>query len=178
MHALDLARWGLGVDFPTRVTSAGGRYRFDDDQETPDTHIVTYEFDDKAIMWEGISWSPVGPGGSAFGVSFHGDTGTLELFDSGHRIFDMQNKLVSEQSGAAGDIEHFDNFLRCVREGGRPTADIEEAHRSTLLCHLGNIAQRAGRSLRTDPANGHILQDPAAAGEWGREYAPGWKPNA
>ena len=75
VHALDLARWGMGVDFPTRVTSSGGHYRYDDDQETPDTHLVAFEFGSKALTWEGLSWSPMGPGGSAFGVTFHGDLG-------------------------------------------------------------------------------------------------------
>jgi hypothetical protein len=56
IHALDVCRWGLGVDCPTRVTSGGGKYRYNDDQETPDTHAVTYEFGDKAITWEGRSW--------------------------------------------------------------------------------------------------------------------------
>jgi predicted dehydrogenase len=32
MHQIDLARWGLGVEYPVRVTSAGGRYRYQDDQ--------------------------------------------------------------------------------------------------------------------------------------------------
>lgn len=175
VHALDLARWGMGVDFPTRVTSSGGRYRFDDDQETPDTHLVTFEFGPRAITWEGLSWSPHGPGGSAFGATFHGDDGTLELFDIGYRIYDMQSKLVAEQSGTGGDLEHIDDFLRCVREGGRPTADIEEGHRSALLCHLGNIAYRVGRDLEIDPSNGHPRED-AAVAMWGREYAPGWRP--
>ncbi len=175
VHALDLARWGMGVDFPTRVTSCGGRYRYDDDQETPDTHLVTFEFGSRAITWEGLSWSPLGPGGSAFGATFHGEEGTLELFDIGYRLYDMQNKLVAEHSGPGGDYEHIDDFLRCVREGGRPTADIEEGHRSALLCHLGNIAHRTGRDLEIDPSNGHP-RDEAALALWGREYAPGWQP--
>jgi predicted dehydrogenase len=176
VHGLDLARWGMGVDFPTRVTSAGGRYRFEDDQETPDTHVVTFEFGRRAISWECLSWSPYGPAGSAFGATFHGENGTLDVYDIGYRLYDMQNKLVAEQAGSGGDLEHIDDFLRCVREGGRPAADIEEGHRSALLCHLGNIAYRIGHGFETDPSNGHPRDDAAATGLWSCEYAPGWKP--
>ena len=51
-------------------------------------------------------------------------------------------------------------------------------HRTTLLCHYGNISQFLGRTLQLDPANGHILNDPEAMASWGREYEPGWKPTA
>jgi predicted dehydrogenase len=176
VHALDLARWGLQVDFPHSVTSTGGRYFYDDDQETPDTHVICFDFGDRAITWEGLSCNPLGPDGTAFGVSFHGDKGTMKLFDSGYQILDMSRKLTEEASGPGADEEHFADFLKCIREGGSPTADIAEAHKSTLLCHLGNIAQRTGRALRTDPANGRILADPAATQLWGREYEPGWTP--
>jgi predicted dehydrogenase len=176
VHALDLARWGLGVDYPTGVTAGGGRYRWEDDQETPDTMMVSLEFGDRLITWEGLSWSPMGPGGSMFGVTFHGDQGTLELLDSGHRIFDMRNKEIGSFPGTGGDVEHFDDFLRCIRQGGHPTADIEEGHKSTLLCHLGNIAYRVGHKLQTRPDDGHILDDPAAEAHWSKEYEPGWKP--
>ena len=55
-------------------------------------------------------------------------------------------------------------------------AEILEAHKSTLMCHLGNIAHRTGRNLRCDPSNGHILGDEEAMGYWSKEYAKGWEP--
>ena len=55
-HMIDLMRWGLGVDYPKRVTSSGGRYRYQDDWETPDTQIITLEFDNNTLIeWEGRS---------------------------------------------------------------------------------------------------------------------------
>lgn len=177
VHALDVARWGLGVDFPIRVTSGGGKYRHDDDQETPDTHIVTYNFPGgKSIMWEGLSWSPYGPGGSMFGMVFHGDQGTLSIVDNGYKIFDLKNKEIAANAGQGGEGAHIANFLDCIRNGGRPNADIAEAHKSTLLCHLGNIAHRVNRVLTTSEKDGHIIGDEAAMQHWGREYRPGWEP--
>ncbi|MCP5524571.1 MAG: Gfo/Idh/MocA family oxidoreductase, partial [Verrucomicrobiales bacterium] len=32
VHEMDIARWGLGVDLPTRITATGGHFMFDDDQ--------------------------------------------------------------------------------------------------------------------------------------------------
>lgn len=176
VHALDVARWGMQVDFPTRVASLGGRYRFDDDQETADTHHVSYEFGDRMIVWEGLSWSPLGPGGSGFGITFHGDEGSMHVFDNGYIKYDMKNKIVQEENGSGGDGDHFANFLNCIRNGGRPNADIEEAHKSTLLCHLGNISLRTSRTLKTNPADGHILDDQDAARMWSKEYDPAWQP--
>ena len=75
IHSLDVCRWGLGVDYPIRVTSGGGKYRHDDDQETPDTQTVTFDFGDKSILWEGRSWHPRGFEGSAFGIAFYGEKG-------------------------------------------------------------------------------------------------------
>ena len=51
-HEIDIARWALGVDYPVRVSSSGGRYHFDDDWEFFDTQVVTFEFDNgAAITW-------------------------------------------------------------------------------------------------------------------------------
>jgi predicted dehydrogenase len=178
VHALDVARWGLGVDYPIRVTSGGGKYRYDDDQETPDTHLVTYDFPGKkSISWEGLSWSPYGSGGSSFGITFHGEEGTISIDENGYKQYDLKNKevsVVSEKGGGEGD--HLANFLACIKSGKLPNADIEQGHKSTLLCHLGNIAHRVNRVLTTSEKDGHIQGDDEAMALWSREYRPGWEP--
>jgi predicted dehydrogenase len=45
IHELDIARWGLGVKYPTRVAAIGAHVMFDDDQTTPNVLNVAYEFD-------------------------------------------------------------------------------------------------------------------------------------
>jgi len=177
VHTLDLCRWGLGVDFPVHVTSSGGRYHFQDDQETPDTHTVCFDFDDRrSIIWEGLSCNRHRAGF----VTFFGDAGTLDLESNGsHTVYGADDKVVDEfRSGSQGDIEHILNFVTAIRDE-RPlnlNAEIAEGHKSTLLCHLGNIAYRVGRSLDCDPQNGHVLDDEAAMALWQREYEAGWEP--
>ena len=178
VHTLDLCRWGLNVDFPIQVNSSGGRYHFrGDDQETPDTHAVAFTFpDDRQITWEGLSCNRHGNGF----ISFYGDGGTLELdTNGGYRVFDLGDKLVEEkQSNRRGDTEHMDNFLAAIRND-KPRSlntEIAEGHKSTLLCHLGNISQRVGRTLHCDATNGHIQEDAEAIKLWQRDYAPGWAP--
>ena len=178
VHGIDVARWALDVTYPNRVIASGGRYRHDDSQETPDTMMVTMDFPEgKTITWEGLSWSPLGPHDSSFGISVHGTKGSIVIRGSGYAQFDMRNKEVTAKNGAGGDADHFADFLDAVRTGRRPNADIEKAHQSTLLCHLGNIAYRTGSVLNTDPANGHILNHPEAEKYWTREYAEGWQPS-
>jgi predicted dehydrogenase len=176
IHALDLCRWGLNATFPRRVTSGGGRYIYDDDQETPDTQIVTFDFGDRFIAFESQSCRRHGYEGSGFGAAFYGDQATMIIDGGGYRLYDKADKPAGEVKGPSSDGPHLQDFVDCVRQGGRPTADIEEGHRSTLLCLLGNIAWRLGRTLDCDPRNGHILNDPEAAAMWSREYQPGWKP--
>ncbi len=177
VHTLDLCRWGMGVDFPTRVTSSGGRYHYQDDQETPDTHTVCFEFPGRqSITWEGLSCNRHGGGF----CTFYGEEGALELDSNGTFIvYDRQDKKVSENRGTTrGDTEHVDNFLAAIRseDPASLNAEIAEGHKSTLLCHLGNIAQRTGRTLNCDPENGRIQNDAEAMELWKREYAPNWEP--
>lgn len=177
VHSIDVCRWGLGVDYPVRVSSTGGRYRFEDDQETPDTHTVGFEFADrKMITWEGLSCN-TGPGGAAFDIMFFGEKGSVVIKDNGWTVHDPKGKEIAKHPAAKNNLnEHLSNWLNAMRGEGTLNSESLEAHRSTLLCHLGNIAHRTGRALKCDPKDGQILEDKTAAQMWTREYAPGFEP--
>lgn len=189
-HMIDLMRWGLDVTYPERVSSAGGRYRYKDDWETPDTQVITLEFpNNTSILWEGRSCNGRPVEGSSVGVIFYGDTGSLIIDGNAYTIYDLKNKVVKEVkneqtidarnlSNPAEDLDalHLQNFLDGIRKGTALNADILGGHQSTLLCQLGNIALRSGNTLHIDPANGHIKNDAAAMKFWQREYQAGWEP--
>jgi predicted dehydrogenase len=177
VHRLDICRWGLGVDYPIRVSSAGGRYHWHDDQETPDTHLVTFDFEDgKSVTWENLSCNRQGMGGIHDGISFHGESGSVLLVGNGYTVYDRDNKEVRKAKGPHGNVEHIANFLAGVRAEAPLNAEILEGHRTALMCHLGNIAYRTKRTLHCDPKTGRIQGDKEASAMWGREYAPGWEP--
>jgi len=189
-HEVDVMRWAMGLTFPVRVESAGGRYHFKDDWECADTQVATFEFGEgKSIIWEGRSCNGFRTEGLERGVTFHGEQGSVLVDDNGYTVFDRKNKVVNkvddvaEQSttnttgpGDRLDTYHLVNFLDCMRSRKPPNADIEEGHRSVTLCHLANIAYRVGHTIRCDPANGHVLDDSQAQSLWSRSYEPGWEP--
>ena len=190
-HEIDCCRWFLGVDYPTKVTSTGGRFAFKDDWQTPDTQIAGFEFGDKAtITWEGRSCNNYPNEKSGRGFIIYGTNGTLVNLGGGdYKIFDPKNKLVTEVKSeveadanntvsASGNIEmyHFDNFIKTIRGEAKLNGPVSDASKSVLLCHLANIAQRTGETLHCDPSNGHILHNKEAMKLWGRTYEKGWEP--
>ncbi|RFM27526.1 Gfo/Idh/MocA family protein [Deminuibacter soli] len=191
-HEIDCMRWALGVDYPTRVVSAGGRYTAHDDWQTPDTQVVTYEFGPgKSFTWESRSCNNYPVEGSGRGFIIYGEKGTL-VNNGGddYTIYDEKNKMVKQGKDAAVtdtinplgpgenlDGYHFRNFIDAVRKDTPLNAEIAEGHKSVLLCHLGNISQRTGRALNCDTANGgKILHDKDAQHLWSRAYQSGWEP--
>jgi len=189
-HEIDVMRWAMDVNFPTRVESSGGRFHYKDDWECADTQVASFGFEGgKSFIWEARSCNGFKTEGLSRGVTFHGEQGSVLVDDNAYTVFDQKHKVVtkvedvSEQStvditgpGDRLDSYHLANFLDCVRSRKAPNADIEQGHRSVLLCHLANVAYRVGHTVRCDPANGHVLDDKAAQALWGRTYEPGWEP--
>ena len=190
-HEIDVMRWGLGVDYPTKVVSAGGRFAYKDDWETPDTQTITIEFpNNTAMTWEGRSCNDFPVEGTGRGVIFYGEKGTMVIpGGDDYKIFDQTNKLIKEvkteiqQADAVNtmgmgerlDSLHLTNFVESIRGKSTLTMPIAEGHKSTLLPQLGNIAYRTGRALYIDPTNGHIKNDKEAAQLWSRQYEKGWE---
>ncbi|HEY3373118.1 MAG TPA: Gfo/Idh/MocA family oxidoreductase [Prolixibacteraceae bacterium] len=190
-HMVDLLRWGLGVDYPTKVSSSGGRYRYQDDWETPDTQIINFEFGNQiAMSWEGRSCNGKSIEGSTAGAMFYGENGSLLIDGNSYTVFDLQSKVVKEVKNqnivavdarnlsnpdATLDALHIQNFFASIKTGEKLNSDIDSGHKSTLLVQLGNISQRVGNSLNIDPKTGHIIGDQQAQQYWQRSYEKGWE---
>jgi predicted dehydrogenase len=171
VHRLDVARWALETALaakqqtlpavPTRVSALGGKYYFDDVQEWPDTLQVTFDYEGLALLnYEMRIWTGYPLYDEPEGSLVYGDAGSMILGNTRWRAFDAKGKLIKEQAGNYDDGSHARNFLDCMRTRAKPAADLATVgHPSSLLCHLGNAAWRARRTLRFDPATYRFLDD-------------------
>ena len=181
IHELDIARWGLGVTYPTKVSAMGGHFMFDDDQETPNTITASYEFNDggkkKMMEFEVRHWMSNHEGG--IGKSESNTIGNLFYGSKGYMVVEgytnYKTFLGKEQepgpSRTAGE-SHFQNFIDAVRSRKRSdlNAEIEEGAISTTLIHLANISYRVGRTLNFDAASYTCTGDAEANAMFTREY--------
>ena len=193
VHQLDLARWLIGKDFPKAAHAAGGRYTDPDgDGETPDTLVATYEYDDMVMTAEQTLYTdyilkidPVVRQTDMFPywlqcatrIEIFGTKGLMMIgrHGGGWQVFvrpqNRQPVVSAFQHGRFPDVEHKRNFLDCIRSRELPNADIEEGYRSTLLVHYSTISHRlGGAKLEINQNDGTILNNPAAAQYWKREY--------
>ncbi|MGA2246704.1 MAG: Gfo/Idh/MocA family oxidoreductase [Verrucomicrobiota bacterium] len=190
-HEIDVCRWAMGVAWPTRVSSNGGRYAFQDDWETPDTQTISWDFPEgKTMSWEGRSCNGFPVEKLSRGVLIYGTEGTALLDGNAYTIYDKKGKIAKQMksqevvdptntlSSTGQDLDqlHFSNFIDAIRQGTPVNCPATEGHVSVALLHLGNISWRAGRELHCDTSNGHILHDHDARKLWQRKYEPGWEP--
>lgn len=188
-HEIDVCRWALGVEYPVKVQSSGGRYHYNDDWEFYDTQLIAFDFEDeKTITWEGRSCNPAPFHDRGRGSAIYGTEGTVIMDRNGYVIYDLENKVVKEvRSGddeatmdttGGGNLtdRHIANFLAAIRNESEQNAPINEGHKSVLMCHLGNIAQEVGETLYLDQRNGRIVGNAQAMEYWARDYEPGWEP--
>lgn len=188
-HELDVARWALQVEFPENVTvEAAKRYFPEDGWVVYDTMDATFRFPgNKIIKWDGQSRNGYKTLGSDRGTLIYGTNGTVYVDRGGYKLYSRDGNLIktsqstSNEAGTAlgggGDMttRHVVNFFDAIRGKAKQASPIDEGAKSTLLCHLANIAYRTKKSLDLDPENGHI-HDKEAMKLWGREYEKGWNP--
>jgi len=176
-HQIDIARWALGEIGPRRVSGMGAKYFFEDDQQTPDTMNLTYDFGGKAIQWEMRIWAPYPLEGIDNGVAVYGSDAVLHIGDWrgpwGYKIFDRTGAVVEHVEEKEPD-RHMENFIECVISRNKPNCEIEEGHLSSALCHLGNICSRTGRNFNYDAKTESIPGDPEAQAMTRRQYRQHW----
>jgi predicted dehydrogenase len=178
-HNLDIARWAMDVKAPLSVAAFGGRYAVEDGGETPDVQEVIYNFPGFVLTWSVREMNGMSRGG----FEFHGTKGNLSLSRGGYKITGEswgdkkdRKKQVEDVNGEGSEqpVAHVRNFLDCVKSRKRPNADVEEGHLTAVVCHLGNIATRLGRSLKWDAAKEEIVGD-REANQWlSRPYRKPW----
>jgi predicted dehydrogenase len=173
VHEMDIARWGLGVDLPHSVVASGGKYVYDDDQETPNTLLARFDYGDKELVFEvrGLQTGSegelsTGADGNTVGDIFYGSDGWLSLDGSGYRLFKGDPAKLHQSEKATDDpfALHLANFLAAVRSRKYQDlhADIDIGRASADLCHLANISYRLnGQSLKFDPQTRRFDNDQA-----------------
>ncbi|MFZ0661067.1 MAG: Gfo/Idh/MocA family oxidoreductase [Acidobacteriaceae bacterium] len=188
-HEVDVCRWALGVDYPNRVTAAGGRYAFKDDWQFYDTLLTSFEYDGKLLDWEGKSCQGMKFYHRDRGSTIMGTNGTVLVDRDGYETYDLDGRKTSEfkaHSGTTSSADligadsmtnaHFANFIAGIRSGEKLHAPITVGNVSVTMLQLSNIAWEVNRELQLDAVDGKIQNDPQAMRMWGREYQLGWEP--
>jgi predicted dehydrogenase len=196
VHELDIARWGLGVTLPTKISAMGGHFMFDDAQETPNALMAQFEFPNpegggdkkKILQFEVRGWivngedsmwlKGAGQGNGYMATSAGNVTGNLFFGSKGYMAKDnnswqtfMGEKREPGETGS-GHGNHYANFVNAVREPNPAefNKSIEDGFYSCAVIHLGNIAYRLGRTLTFDPATMRFPGDAEANALLTREY--------
>ncbi len=199
VHEMDIALWGLGrTAWPQAVSSMGGKFVWEDDQETPNTLQTTYDFGD-AQMTFSVRNLPTPPEGlvglkgpNYVGNIFFGSTGFMVVDQTGYQIYrstagDISGEaargagagnkekyeLATEEKSGTDDTEpHMKNFFEAIRARDHKLlhADIAIGAHSAAFCHLANISYRVGRALHMNRSAGHFLNDDEANSLLTRDY--------
>jgi len=178
IHRFDLARWAMQLDIPERVDVYAIKNHFLNDGWTMyDTMDATFKFSgNKVIKCDCKSRNNYSTYGANSGALIFGTKGSAFLTGGGYKIFDREGNLLKEDRSNTNTVNlHFINFLDAIRGKTTINSPVDEAEKSTLMCHLANISYRIGRGFDVNSRNGQPL-DRDALKLWRREYESGWEP--
>ncbi len=174
IHLNDVVLWAMGTPQPIAVTAVGGKFVLDNDnRDTPDTLIATFQFPNFVHQWEHREGNgrPMDGGPQGHGIEFIGTNGTLIVDRGGWKVFaETEGKektpRIAEQSVPAkgGLPEHIRDFLDCIKSRQQCRADFEISANTTSICHLGNVAYLAGKKIFWDPATQKLVNAPMNGG--------------
>lgn len=185
VHWLDIVQLVMGVDAPQFVSASGGKFVLDDNRETPDTILATFQYPGFICTYENRVANAAPISGKTNGMFFHGTEGTLFVDRQGLEVIPEKRKAgestvdrtrgFTVENSNQHHLDHMKDFIECVRSRKTPIADIETGHRSTTTALLGNIAYRTGSRIEWDGARERIVGDAKASAYLSREYRSPWK---
>ena len=173
IHETDLCMWGLNVGLPETITSAGGKYLWNDCKETPEVLSTTYNYpkEGKVIQMEVRPWMTNKEDGVEVGNIFYGDKGYMVINGySDYKTYLGKSREPGPARNAGGD--HYKNFVEAVRAKDKSMLNgpVETAHLAASIAHLGNISYRLGRTLHFDPTKETFIGDKEANAMLTRKY--------
>jgi len=169
-HHVDIAHWGLGLDYTGPVEVEGwGKEPRDGLWNAPTEYEFTCKYANGLKMIVSSSFPD--------GTKWYGDQGWIYV-NRGRS--DANPKSVLKEVIGPDEIQlyksrdHLQNFLDCVKSRRLTIAPCEVAHRSASVGHLGLIAIALGRKIRFDPETEQILGDQTAARLLGNAMRSPW----
>ncbi len=175
-HHLDIAQWGLGMDEsgPTTI-EATATFNKDKWFETPESAKETFTYANGVVLS-----CTLGGKGNPGGTTFEGEKGTIHV-NRGSIVVTLNGEKVADPYKLpTGDTKlyvskgHHADWLECIKSRKLPICDVEIGHRSSTVCHLGNIAIRTGRKLTWDPKTETIANDKEASALLTKVYRKPW----
>ncbi len=168
-HHLDVTHWALGMDGsgPVRVAGRGTLPTAENAFDVPQPFAVDLTYANGVTVH-------VEPSDRESAILFEGDAGRLRVSRkriTGKPVEELASRPLPADAVRVGrpglplassEMNHVQDFFRCLREGGVPISDVESQHRSVAACHLANIALRLGRPVRWNPTAETFADDPAA----------------
>jgi hypothetical protein len=159
---------------------------FDDDQETPNTMVANFEFDEggrkKMLVFEVRHWITNGEAGlendpktgsnGGVGNIIYGSKGYLSTARGGFKVALGKEQQPGPAPEAERSGDNWANFIQAVRSRKHSdlNAPMEEAVPSVILIHLANISYRLGRTLNFDGATMTCKGDSEANAMFRRTY--------
>jgi predicted dehydrogenase len=164
IHLLDIVQMAFNETMPKSINSFGEKFRLKDNRETPDTVLASYEYPGFLATYENRYGNANSLTlGKNYGLTFHGDKGTLFVDRSEYQLFPEKKgaEPVIVKSSNNHNMAHWANFLDCVKTREKPAADIEICQRSTTTCLLANVSLRSKMRVDWDEKNWTVKQSEA-----------------
>jgi hypothetical protein len=116
-------------------------------------------------------------GGRTHGAEFIGSNGTLVVDRTDYQWFPENPDNPGPPPPEKSEHNHWQNFIDCVKSRAKPRSDIQSMAKTTICCHLANIAYQSGKTIRWDKEKQDIANrdDVSHCVSYERQYREPWK---